>query len=350
MSSGAAARADGATSLIAVMTRRLIFCRTPLQSLLVAAIQRRDRASDTILYIPTSASAKHTIYFDRMSADSKFCVPWRSDWPSHFLTEIRSYLSIPEQVRRGDYDVYLVSSIGTLSLSFLVRKGREIHTYDDGMFNLLEGVVASRIEDEPWHYRLAKLLTGSLTNAQLLDRSSRHYTIFPSELLAPVWKSRVEIGLFGKASELPEPHLGLVTVMLGTFPGGFVHRPGQPALDEYLTIYSQFPADIVLPHPAEHSSPRIGARLRENRPLMDLMDVAIAEEIVVHLRRQGFEVEVYGFSSTTLANVARYARAYNIVIPGFNDFQMTELFEKLGVETLAPSDVLARTNIAGPRQ
>lgn len=327
------------------MTRRLIFCRTPLQSLLVSAIQQRDRASDAILYMPTSASAKHKIYFDRMVADSKFFVPWQADAPSHFLAEIRSYLSIPKQVRRSCYDVYLVSSIGTLSLCFLIRKGRDIQTYDDGMFNLLHGVVASRIEDEPWYYRWTKRLTGSLTNAQLLENSSRHYTIFPAHLLPPVWKNPVELGLFADASELPNPHRGLVSVMLGTYPSGFVHRPDQPALHEYENVYSKLPVDIALPHPGKHSSPRISARLRDDRSLMDLIYGAISEEVVVHLRRQGYAVEVYGFSSTTLANVANYAHAYNILIPGFNDFEMTDLLEKLGVQTIAPSDVLAKMNV-----
>ncbi len=318
------------------MKRRLIYCRTPLQSLIAGEIQNIDPACDTVVYRPISDSPKHRQYFERMKADTKLFLEWRPDGISHLLTELASSVRIPRQIREADYDTLLISSVDTLKLLCLrPERFKTLETFDDGAFNLLESA-ASALIDEPWHYELFKRAFGLPMNRQFLKDSSRHFTIFEEGLLPTFRRNSTYIPLFDE-QDAAEPMRGQLTVLLGTYTNGFDGATSS-GIDGYSRVRASARFDIFLPHPAEDALPNIRVdALASDAAFMTLVETAIAEEIILYLRRKGYSVQVYGLSSTALITMSACVESFNVIVPGLND-RGQEAFEALGVQSVPTTD------------
>lgn len=314
------------------MTDRLLFCKTPLQSLILSEIQKLHPARDTIIYQPNTRSPKHRIYFDMMTGDRKELLEWIEEWPSHLLQEIRSYFSISRHTRKKQFDEYFVSSVGSVPFALLkARREGVIKTFDDGMFNLLPSEILPRLTREPPPHRLLKRMAGAPLNRHIIEESVCHYSIFDPQLAHPVWKNIVQIELFRRPSQLAR-NRGGVTVLLGTFLGGFADQRGEQVKSAYRSVLKR-EFDIFIPHPADSLPAKVATRIPERPFLLRMITERIAEDVILQLEELGYDVRVYGIASTALVNVAPHAKPFNIIIPGLNDAE-AYLFERLGVPPL----------------
>jgi hypothetical protein len=106
----------------------------------------------------------------------------------------------------------------------------------------------------------------------------------------------------------------------------------------YEQILANFPRDIFVPHPAEQREPEVNAAVQDSLALKSMISMMIAEDVVLHLHRLGYRVQVYGIASTTLVNLARDFEVFNIVIPGVNDAE-AGLFESYGVRAITCAEL-----------
>jgi hypothetical protein len=313
---------------------RLIFCRTPLQSLIVSEIQRLHPARDTIVYQATSASDKHRHYYDRLEAESKLFIAWNRPLPSDTLNELFSYFSVPRAVRRRRFSAYLVSSFDSLVFSLLsARAGGDLMTYDDGTMYLLPFEMDLRLNYEGAVHALIKLIAGGRRNRQIIDRSSTHFSIYdPDHSLVDQTKV-VKIDLFrGTGSAAAEGKE--ITVLLGAPVAIFPGETTEEMLASYTRLVTEFPREVFIPHPAEPLQPEVRPDLRNSVINEELISRSIAEDVLLHLVNAGYRLAVYGIASSTLLNVAEHARVFNVIIPGVNDRDV-EVFERIGVESVA---------------
>lgn len=322
------------------MERRLLFCRTPLQSLIVREIQRIAPADDVIIYQPTSSSEKHKIYFDRMDAPKKVFLRWLPYDVSYTLAELRVYASIPRWVRRVEFDVCLISSFDSLVFS-IFHGGRNIpiETFDDGVMHLLPTEMNMRVEKEDAAHFWIKRLAGTLRNAEVLSASRRHYTLYEEQMSFMPREIVSRINLFQTNDERTKRH-ARVTVFIGApiilYPGGTA--AGVSEIYEHLVASTPF--DIFMPHPAEGRPPII----RQDFPGVDLSEGAlrqqIAEELLLNLYHCGYDITVIGIASSVLLNACGFAQCINAIIPGINDADRG-VFEHFGVKSVAATDLLA---------
>lgn len=313
-------------------TARLIFCMTPLQSLIAARIQGLRPAKDTVIYQPHTNSLKHKYYFDRIKADQKEFVDWIPDEPSSTLKQIRSFFAIPRWIRSRDFDEYLVASFDSIPFSLLhAGKKGVIRTFDDGVLNLLPSEMNSRLQHEHRALAALKRLAGGKDNKQTVSASIEHYTIFDPEILYPAFSNITKIDLFSQTKINSDR--GSVKILLGSYLPGFATQSHPGVVKAYERLVETFPCDVFVPHPADAQRARIASWLPERGILAEIIDHQIAEDVVLHLSQLGYDVTLYGVASTALINLANQIKTVNIVIPGLNETE-TAVFEACGVQSM----------------
>lgn len=317
-----------------VLSRRLIFCRTPLQSLIVKAIQHISPAEDVVVYQPTSASPKHRWYFDRIKAHKKVFTKYRQQYLSHYLSEWATYLTIPRAVRYAHYDSFLVASFNSLVFALLTRKhgGAKISTFDDGTMNLSVARIAVMRDQEVSHFAATKRLLGARDNSQLLKYIDRHYTIYPAERLATGSDIAVSVDLLDWQPAQRAPR-GTLHILLGTRIESWTGQ--DPALTQrhYKAMVRSSRFDIFIPHPGEVSAIRVNPQVGDAADLKDMIEHRVSEDVLAALYVQGYDLHVYGVASSTLLNVGAFAKTYNVVLPGMSETD-TLIFEAMEVKSI----------------
>ena len=124
----------------------LFFCRTPLQAMIVNKLSRQLPEQTVVVYHAINSSEKHRYYFDEIEVEQKYFIPWRAIRGSDTFSDMRAWWGIPRHVRNTRYTALFIASIGSFAFSLFAARSPEadIHTFDDGTFNL------SRSEFEPW--------------------------------------------------------------------------------------------------------------------------------------------------------------------------------------------------------
>lgn len=313
---------------------RLFFCRTPLHSLIVQRIQSHSPGNDTILYNPTSASPKHLHYFSRLKADRSFFVPFRYPLNSHVAAEIYAFLSIPSDLRRARYDEMHLASIGSLAFAALAGRnpGASLRTFDDGTFNVRRQHFESWVSDEgPAYHRLIWRQLSALRNCEVVARADRHYTIFDPSFSLFNEKEIVRVELFPEMDRIGAATKRELIVVLGTP----IHLVAPHKAELYSKYVQSLAPDVYIPHPAETGTQTYTPKQADDPELDAYMDQRIAEEIVWLLRRRGHALEIHGFGSTALINVASLGNASNHLVKG-EDREQAALFAAFGINSDCP--------------
>jgi len=316
------------------MTKRLFLIRTPLQALIVKAIQAIQFFDDDIIYIPTSNNDKHRHYFDSLEAIDKAFVSINKNRGSDTYESLKEYFKIPARFRKREYDEIHLASIGTIAFSLLLRKKPlvKIGLFDDGIFNLDCEFLWKWIHLEPALHRIMKTVLRAPSNAEIADKISIYHTIFSSERLVLKASKILQLKLFQVDEKLDRG--AKLTVILGTpahlFPG--------PSEEEYKRVMEALQTNIFLPHPAGHETPRIDLALDQRLHIKSQLHEKISEEILLDLCRLGYRPTVIGFGSTTLVNMSEHMDTINIVIDGLND-KRASLLEGLGVRPIPSVEI-----------
>lgn len=318
--------------------QRLIFCRTPLQVMVAAAIQSVDPAVDTIIYQPTSASRKHIAYFNRLPADNKIFIPYLPDGYSNFIKEIRSYFIIPAAIRRRCFDVYLIASFDSLVFSMILgRCPGIIDMYDDGMMNLLPSEIGLRLKGEALLHRRTKNLLGAPHVSEIVARTRRHFTIYHPRDLVIGHDRAAPLDLFAPVYTVKDDAKRL-RIVLGTPISTHEGETSKKIILDYAR-YCRITCDIFIAHPSEKLSSWVSDTVPDADFWRSTIDTYIAEDIVRKLCEQGFTIEVFGIASSVLINIIHIASVFNIIIDGVNDIDL-DVYERLGVNSFFLSDVV----------
>ena len=312
--------------------QRLIFCRTPLQAMIAAAIQSVDPAVDTLVYQPTSASPKHRLYFDRLLAEHKVMIPHIDDGRSHYVKEWRSYLAIPRDVRTRRYDRYLAASFPSLVFAMLVgRRRAPIDMFDDGLMNLLPSEILPRLAAEPVLYRWTKRLFGAPGSGELVQAVKRHFTIYRPQDLVIGHDRAVRLNILAPAAPAAA-HTRPLRVLLGTPIATHEGETTPEILADY-NRYRRIPCDIFIAHPSEALPSRVADTVPDAGVWRTVIETHIAEDVLRQLRERGFALEVFGIASSAIANAAGMASVINVTIPGVNDVDL-DVYDRLGIASV----------------
>ena len=299
-----ARRSDASTA-----PRRLFFCRTPLQALIVQRIQERSPGRDTIVYFPHSNSEKHLSYAKRLRGELCF-VPFAYPLNSHFVSEVYALLRMPRRVMFGAYDELYVASVGAFGFSVLAGWNRkaQINTFDDGTMNVCVDGYSDIIANEgPPHFRYFKAALFGWTNQEIVAKAVAHYTIFDPELNLIPAREFVRLDLFPAPTVSARPDERPVAVVLGTP----IQIIAPHKTEAYRAFVKSLAPDVFLPHPLERAEPELSGLFRDDAEITRMSEECIAEEVIGAIAKRGHKVIVYGFGSTALGNVRGFAEVKN---------------------------------------
>ena len=315
----------------------LIFCKTPLQSLIVNRILEtsEENSKTYILYIPNNKSQFHKIYFDKIQAKSKFFLEYNELYFSDTLSHLIRFYKLPKFFREHTFKKIYFASLGDLVLSLLLGRnsGCKLHLFDDGTFN--------REKDHFFNFiTIVSLMKRSimffLRGEKPLDtykKLSCYHTILPRSFSHWI-DCRIDyINLFDKLNKKQLTKTSS-SQNLRVFIGGFFDQPFKVALKpQYIQILQTFKADIHIPHPGNRTE-KFYIR-NDLRPLFLNYSFAnmIAEEVIITLLNSGYKVHLYGFHSTVLFNMSKYTPTISIALNADQYLQKNK-YNKAGIKLI----------------
>lgn len=308
-----------------------LFCRTPLQSMIVNQLIDEISSDVVVVYHATSKSKKHQYYFNKINAQKKYFVPWHNSSLSQTWNDTIAWWQIPKAVRQEKYDVLYAASFTSILFSAIRGKNLKaiLNTFDDGVINLNTKANLAWWYDEPRNPRIVKWLLGGVFNKDIMTNVNRHYTIFNKDDILKWTSSIYELNLLKKnliCSDIqPEK---IVRVLLGTWTND---SSLQKQHDE---IINSQKFDLFLPHPADSRMIKVGPKLHHLN-VNNVFDELIAEDVTQLIISSGYKPIVYGFSSTSLVNLHEVVQTVNIRFSHSSRFtQIDELISRLGIRTL----------------
>ena len=317
----------------------IIICRTPLQSL-IANLIASLRSEETVLfvYISQAHNKKNKLYYDQLNGDKLF-FEWHSLTRSHTLNELITTFRVVYSLRKVFVRNIIAASIGTFELSILatLKRGSRLHTYDDGTFNLIEGISRDWVENEPRIRRFLKKALNGYSTPEIVRNSKLHYTIFdPGMSTIPFHKFKLlELGKiidrraytnydFGSLDPSFPTRRKKVRVLLGTY---FFDAKEQ---NTYSLIRSKFPYDFYVPHPEFDDTDSIKIKDTAYNEKLTSANL-IAEDYVLLLRARGYNVILYGFCSTALLTCSKIARSVCLLIGATHERSFEKVALRSGV-------------------
>jgi hypothetical protein len=308
--------------------RRLFFCVTPLNILIAQAIRAREPGRDTIVYAPSLRSPKYQFYYDRFRWDKKVCaIAGPGRLPDLAYEAIKS-LKVLRSLRERHYDELIFASIGSITFSSIARRYRDarIATFDDGTLHADAQTFEGWLKSEPRTHRVFRCVTGVASNADVLSRVERHYTIYPARLCTLPVPQVVEIPLFD-GLRAPSAASRPLEVLLGTPETALVLGIDETA---YERLIRRLNPDVYLPHPRERRCASIRLPGGERDEILQRAEVLAAEDFVLELVKLGYNPSIKGFGSTALLNLSRHFATTTYYPAGRPP---PPIFEKLGVAT-----------------
>ncbi|NML86974.1 glycosyltransferase family 52 [Polaromonas sp.] len=295
--------------------KALIFCRTPLQALIINCLLQLINYEVVVLYCPVSNNIKHNYYFEKIKTTQKYFVA-RQQWRfSDTLTDAIAWWRIPLTIRQTKFSHLLAASIGSIPFSFFAGRNKDakIYTFDDGSFNVSLSTFSNWINSEPVTRRLVKILFGGCNNIDMLDKVARHYTIYENKFVVGFKCPIEELNLFDDVSKQKSTRKNKsVRILLGSL---FSDSDIQSRHDK---ILQSVKFDLILPHPSDKHNLPVVADFLDSIEGFDPAKM-IAEDLVLLLISTGFVPVTYGFNSTALINLARHSRVISIILdPKYN--------------------------------
>lgn len=326
------------------MPATLIFCRTPLQSLIARRIvDARPDEDYTLVYAPTSVSPKHRLYFERLPVADKTFVPFFYRF-SDAMSEVATYLRIPGRIRRRAFDRYLVASFNSLAFALLARRGGRIATFDDGSLSYNGEMLKLFLEPHRSLGGIVRGLAGACSAAEVVRQSEIHFTIFPpDEIEFPVERTQ-RISLLEPNAEENGTCVP-ISILLGTAPDVLVNSSKLPTpaqIVHWTAMHDRavevIAPDVFLPHPHTAGRAQVRPELLDSETMRELAETMIAEELALELAQRGYNVRLFAFSSTALIILRGLVDCINVVIEGFNSDEVT-LFDRMRIPSVSVTEL-----------
>lgn len=200
------------------------------------------------------------------------------------------------------YDKFFVSHIHSEATYYLIEriKFRRLMTYDDGYANINRGGVYFK-EDLTLKKRVIRHLFRIKNDLYSIKKlSNKHFTIYN----APNAVSNTQ---FIKLINIETPY-NKVTRNISIFIGQPLHTIDKRFDNDFINnLLEKLNVNYYLPHPGENYI------INPNIVEVLILDV-IAEEYIVNLVAKGYNIIVYGFYSSVLANLSNIKNVRTVAI------------------------------------
>ena len=303
----------------------LFYCKTPLQALIINNLLKESEAKGVVVYVPNNQNNIHEIYFNKINTSDKIFIPYDPFSFSDSFTKLRCWFRIPRSIRKRSYQHIYFASIGSLVLRFFSGRSPSANFYlfDDGWFNLQKKYFFNWVNSESLISRIIDFFFMGERSSKTLKKVSIYYTIFP--ISSSFWTQCPikEIDLFQTEGVNSKPSiLGTslnqsnrrVRIFLGSY---FIPSESPIAASRarsYNFIVNNSHYDVFIPHPGNQQKPHYFRKDLQNI-FKDLpYSTMIAEEIILQIIQQGYQVNLYGFNSTVLYNLASKVPSCNIIL------------------------------------
>lgn len=316
--------------------KSLIICTSPLQMMIAERIIALHPNEDFECLIRQKSKGKHKYYGDRLISKCGSGTYWENPLWRHIPLFLRMFYTIFWSLiyvfkHRKVNKVY-VSSWEAIFMRLLISglpARTEIHSFDDGLMNLLPKTYESYKSDEAMGV-LGKLfkLTKILQNSEIQARLKNHYTIY--SLPNSAHPDPIKINLFKDFSTED----GLNTKLEATlFLGQPVYESRKDGNEQNKRvsekIVSELDSQFYLPHPREDY--KVDGVEYIDTPL--IAEDYLLQELEKHPERR---YTVYSYFSTTLMNLKDHPRIKMVAcrpasVP--ERWQESyELLERIGIE------------------
>ncbi len=321
--------------------KTLFFCRTPLQAIIINKLLENISGNHHIIYRPNNNSQKHQHYFNKIKSDHKTFLVFEPLKFSHALSSIYDWFSLSRDVRMSKYNQLFIASIGDMVFSFFAERNStaRINLFDDGMFNLSKVEFNQWVESDSVNKKITRTLFLGEKPLVTHNRINHHYTIYPSELCWLNCHTTELKGLFKINNTLiasPKVKKKKLRIILGSayFPTEIDRNMNriEKRNIQHEAIINSDKFDVYIPHPSHPSKPKYIDELNqlfEEHPI----NLMIAEDLISAICRSGYEVIVYGFGSSTIANLSKDFKTIGIML----DEQMMSqysILRKLGAKII----------------
>lgn len=295
---------------------QVCLCLTPLHVLTVAAIAAQRGLRFALgWYVCSVDTPQHRAYASRLESccdEVRYVVESTSDGRG-----LQKYLRIAERrfrlrrlflkpVPRNVDQAFIPSSLSDYCYVFVSAvRCRRLVTYDDGWSNVQPDSPLTHLHTR-WSTRLLNVMTGiSVLPERIPDLSTRHFSIYP----LPNHAHRVEvISLLPPASTAaPEPKIEVAVQRLSYLVGP-APEAGPAVYSAIADLLGKVRIDGVFAHP------RDTLRKISDVPYVDTS--LIVEDYVIRLlaERPQAVVDVYGYESSVLLNLAHVPRVQSFTI------------------------------------
>lgn len=274
----------------------LVACFTPLQVIIAKEVllkENVDFADVFFIYFSTIKDRKHLKYYSRIS---------NLVGKSLFITEPYSaklLLTIKRKISIFNYSQIFLASLDDSITHYLLSycHFNDLITFDDGVGNIFpKGSYFISSPRKTLKKKLFTVVHSLLGRHYYLDdvkaKSSKHYTIYSR--FDNCIKNAEYFPLF-KLDKYENVHFkGVKNIVLGTVFSEVFARDGSLLKSKLVTFMKELkPAPVFIAHP----------RANDNEFLeFDMGINDIAEDYIIELLTQGFEVNVYGFASSCQFN------------------------------------------------
>lgn len=294
----------------------LVACFTPLQVLIAKEVLRREAVnfSDVFfVYFSTVTNEKHQRYYsllaDMVGKSLYINVPYSAKLLIIIKRKIASYI----------YSTIYVASIDDSITHYLLSfcDYEELVTFDDGVGNIIKsGTYFLKAQRTSLKKRLFTIVHTALGRRYYLDEvksnSLRHYTIY--DKFDNCFNNPKYIALFEKGKTTNSTQKSVKNIILGTMFNEITshddHFIQQRLLD---FMESLVPSPLYIPHPRAKDICFKDYQINTSD---------IAEDYVINLLNEGYEVNLYGFASSSQFNLLS-SHNVNIYVFDSEDFKPT---------------------------
>jgi hypothetical protein len=302
--------------------KKLFFCRTPLQVIIVNRLLETSPGKHHVVYRPNNNSAKHEYYFNKLQTDNKTLLPFQPIPFSHSLSSIFEWFSLSKQIRQAQYESLYIASIGDMVFSFFAARNKlaNLFLFDDGFLNLMQEEYTKWINSESISDNIVQKIFHGESKMHTHSRIAHHFTIYPAELCWLDCETTELKGLFkpnkinllssAKGAKVMRVLLGSAYI-IGEVDDNHEILKARNILHEQISNSDKF--DVYIPHPAHSSQPAYPQILDEFCAKYPI-DLMIAEDFITALRSSGFRVIIYGFISSVLVNLSKDFKTVSLVL------------------------------------
>jgi hypothetical protein len=303
--------------------KSLLMCRTPLQAIIVNKLINQYSLNSFVVYYPTGLSKKHKSYFDAIKGKKVFIKP--RFFNTYILSELFFFVAIAMHIRQYTFKDCFYASIGGVASGLILKKFPKdrVFTFDDGTFNIKPNFFSEWIYNESKKLLFYKKILGLPTNAELIKGITKHYTIYDPSwnnfnnikiVKLDIWSSRKSLGLKHERKKI------LLGTTLESTKGSIPETDeGRKRIEVLKNFIVDFDFDLYIPHPAEGSDSAIvrGFSEKESFEIHSFIESNIAEDVVLNLKKLGYDPVLYGFGSTALINLSNDVEVYHVSFPDF---------------------------------